>query len=211
MTAQISDEVVYHGKAHCIAGINGSGLFDPSRHGLRPAGFSSACWRGYHCTYEVADGTLLLTKVNMGLGGEDGAAAQRGEGPKLFGRIPKRYTIHGVSTNLRTGEVKTSWEPPDYLVEGLREPVPFTGGLLLGADFIEELYVHMGFHPAWKFRQVHELIFDKGGVTKEADRSAEMAEFREMLDGRPLEPSDPEDRAGVERWIRQCFSLEYKW
>ena len=69
MTAQISDLVVYRRKPHTIAGINGSGLFDPAMHGVRPAMISTACWRGFHCTYEVADGSLLLTKVNLGLGG----------------------------------------------------------------------------------------------------------------------------------------------
>jgi hypothetical protein len=69
----------------------------------------------------------------------------------------------------------------------------------------------MGFHPAYKFRQVHELVFEAGRVVKEADRSAEMAEFRDMLAGRPLQPGDPEDREAIERWVRRCFSLEYKW
>jgi hypothetical protein len=211
MTAQISDVVVYRGKPHTIAGVNGSGLFDPSDHSIQPIMISTACWRGYHCTYEVAEGSLLLTKLNIGLGEADRATAGRGEGPKLFGQVPRRYTVHGHSTNLRTGEVKTAWESSDFVCDGLRELVPFSGGLLLGDGFIRELYVHMGFHPAWKFREVHELIFEKGKVVKEADRTAEMAEFREMVAGRPLGPTDPEDREGIERWIRRCFSLQYKW
>ncbi len=211
MTAQISDEVIYRGKSYGIAGINGSGLFDPSEHGLNPAMISTACWRGYHCTYEVADGLLLLTKVNIGLGGEDLASAERGEGPLLFGKVPRRYTIHGRAENVRTGEVKTSWESSDFLVEGLRERIAFSGGLLLGRGFIREMYVHMGFHPAYKFREVHELLFEEGRVVKEADRSAEVAEFREMVADRPLGPTDPENREEIERWVKQCFSLEYKW
>jgi len=211
MTAQISDVVVYRGKPHGIAGVNGSGLFDPREHGIRPTMISTACWRGYHCTYEVAEGSLLLTTVNLGLGPEDQAAAERGEGPQLFGRVPRRYTVHGHRKDLRTGEVRTSWESSDFLCDGLREPVPFSGGLLLGGDFIPELYVHMGFHPAWKFREVHELLFEKGRVVREADRSAEMAEFREMVAGLPLGPTDPDNREEVKRWIERCFSLNYKW
>src|SRR5690349_13467960 len=108
MTAQISDRVVYRGKPHSFAGVNGSGLFDPTEHGVVPVSFSTACWRGYHCTYEVAGDSLLLTKVNIGLGESDRTAVERGEGPKLFGKMPKRHTIHGHSTKLSTGEVKTS-------------------------------------------------------------------------------------------------------
>jgi hypothetical protein len=207
MTAQISDLVVYRGKPHSIAGINGSGLFDPAEHGLRPIMFSTACWRGYHCTYEIADDTLLLTRVNIGLGEEDGALAGRGEGPKLFGQVPRRYTVHGYTV---TG-VKTSWESGDFRYDGLRAVVPFMGGLLLADDFLVELYVHMGFHPAWKFREVHELLFEQGRVVKEADRSAEMAEFRELLAGRPLGPSGPEKREAIERWVEPYFRQEYRW
>ena len=181
MTAQISDVVVYRSKPHSIAGINGARLFDPASHGIRPVMISTACWRGYHCTYEVAEDTLQLATVNIGLGPDDQAAAERGEGPLLFGKSPKRYTIRGHSTNVRTGEVKTSWESSDFRYDNLRAVVPFSGGLLLGHDFIQELYVHMGFHPAWKFRQVHEVLFENGQVVKAADRSAEMAEFRAMV------------------------------
>src|SRR5438093_278670 len=157
MTAQISDVVLYRAKPHSIAGINGSGLFDPTEHGLRPVPVSTACWRGYHCTYDVAGNTLLLRQVNIGLGEEDRALAERGDGPKLFGQVPRRYTIHGHSMDLSTGAVKSSWESNDFLYSGLLEVVPFSGGLLLGADFLWGLYVHLGFHPAWKFREVHEL------------------------------------------------------
>jgi hypothetical protein len=151
MTAQISDAVVYRGKPHNIAGINGSGQFDPTQQGIRPVVISSACWRGYHCTYEVADGSLLLTRVNIGLGEEDLAAAERGEGPRLFGQLPRRYPRHGIVTDPDTGEMCESsevWESSDFRYDGLRRVVPFSGGLLLGDDFLWDLYVHMGFHPA---------------------------------------------------------------
>ena len=211
MTAQISDQFIYRGKPHSLAGINGSGLFDPVEHGIQPVPISTACWRGYHCTYEVADGSLLLTKVNIGLDENDRALAERGEGPKLFGKVPHRYTVHGYSTDPDTGEEETNWQSPDFLYDGLREVVPFTGGLLLGNDFIRALYVHMGFHPAWKFRKVHEVLIEHGRVIKETDRSGEMAEFREMIGNRPLRPTDPDNRKEIERWVEQCFSLKYKW
>lgn len=44
--------------------------------------------------------------------------------------------------------------------------VPLSGGLLLGEGFIQELYVHMGFHPAWKYLHVIELIFEGGQLHK---------------------------------------------
>ncbi|MGH2607253.1 MAG: hypothetical protein ACRDG5_11745 [Anaerolineales bacterium] len=70
--------------------------------------------------------------------------------------------------------------------EGLNHPLPFTGGVLAGKDFIRKLYVHMGFHPAWKFATVHELRFEAGRLTGRADRSEAMARQREALEGKPL-------------------------
>lgn len=210
MTAQISDTFRYRKKPRSLAGVSGAGLFEPIQQGVQAVGWSTACWRGFHCSYEVADGSLLLTQVNLGLGGEDAAAAARGEGPMLFGRVPRRYTVRGHSTNLHTGEVKTSWESSDFVVGGLREVVPFTGGLLLGDGFIRAMYVHMGFHPAYKFREVRELVFDAGRLTEEHDRSAQMAEFREMLSARTLEPGERASPGEIEAWVKRCFSLEYK-
>jgi hypothetical protein len=204
MTAQISDVVGYRGKPHSIAGINGSGLFDPAEHGIQPVMISTACWRGYRCTYEV-DGSLFLTKVDIGLGEGDRALAERGEGPRLFGHLPLRYPDEDPTDLERLGASS------DFYYGGLREVMPFTGGLLLGHGFIRELYVHMGFHPAWKFREVHEVLFERGRVAKEADRSAEMAEFREMMAARPLGPTDPGKPEEILRWVERCFSLEYKW
>lgn len=54
--------------------------------------------------------------------------------------------------------------------------IPFSSGLLLGDGFIRELYVHMGFHPAWKFERVVELIFEGGQLTRSHDRSEQLAE-----------------------------------
>jgi hypothetical protein len=210
MTAQISDTIRYRKKPRALAGINGAGLFNPAQHGIKSAAISTACWRGYFCTYDVEDGALFLTEVHLGLGQEDAAAAARGEGPKLFGKIPRRYTKHGHRHDLRTGEVTTSWESSDFKVDDLREPVPFTGGLLLGDDFIREMYVHMGFHPAYKFRNVHELVFDSGRLVEEHDRSAQIAEFREMLSPASLEPGSRASQAEIERWVKRCFSQEYK-
>jgi hypothetical protein len=211
MTAQISDTFLYRKKPHALGGINGSGLFDPTQHGVEVAvDCCTACYRGFYCTYEVADSSLFLTQVNLFLSPDDEATAAHGEGPKLFGKVPRRYTIRGHFTNPATGEVKTSLESPDFVVDGFRELVPFTGGLLLGDGFIWEMHVHMGFAPAYKFRVVYELVFDAGRLTAEHDRSAQMAEFREMLLARSLRPDSTASEADILQWIKRCFSLEYK-
>jgi hypothetical protein len=172
MTAQIPDEVVWQGEEYALTGIDGGPLFDPAEHGLELRMISTACWRGHVCTYGVVSDRLELTSLTVGM--DDPPA-------ELLGAplVPSDY-----------GEIR--YQP-------LRLPIPFTGGLLIGAGFIHRLYVHMGFHPAWKYERVHELVFDAGRLTAHHDRSAAMAQVR--ADDPELEPGD---------WIRSTFDRTYR-
>jgi hypothetical protein len=187
MTAQFSDSVFYKRKEYVIAGVNGVGLFDPTQHGMAPVGKCSACWRGFLCEYGVHGQELRLDTLSIYL---------NNPAPTLFGVTP------------RAGGAILRF---DAEYKNLRQKVPYTGGLLIAKDFVRDLYVHMGFHPAWKYRTVHELIFEVGNLVKEADRSPEIARFREDVANRPLEPTGPFNEKEVRAWIEKCFSLKYKW
>jgi hypothetical protein len=193
MTAQVNDSILYRLEKYAIAGINGAGLFQPEDHGITPVAISTGCWRGYYCTYEVVDASLRLKQLHIGLNEQDQAAAERCEGPLLFGAGPS------YSESERC-----------FVYDGLQELIAFTGGLLLGAEFIWDFYVHMGFHPAWKYRTVHELIFEQGRLIGEADRSKDMAQLREGMANRSRESTDPNDRITLGEWIARCFSRDYK-
>src|SRR5262249_43099019 len=159
------------------------GLFDLRDLGLKPVAVCSACWRGFVSTYAVEGRRLLLDSV---------ATSLAEPSPPLFGVSATRRD----DDSLIFGTV----------YERLDHPISYTGGLLLADGFIEDLYVHMGFHPAWKYREVHELIFREGVLEQEADRSAEMAEFRDDVRERPLRPVPGAWDADVRRWIERCFS-----
>jgi hypothetical protein len=173
MTAQIPDTVVYRGHGeYALVGISGYGLFDPGEHGLRVGMIGTACWRGLLREYTVEDGQLFLTALELGVT----------EPPaELFGAHVRR----GRAAVYRPIQVRQ----------------PFTGGLLLGARFIHDLYVHMGHQPAWKYATVLELSFDDGQLASEHDRSELMARRRatyatrtsiDPLQGsNPLHPTDP--------------------
>lgn len=88
----------------------------------------------------------------------------------------------------------------------LRIPVPFSGGVLACDGFISPLYVHMGFHPAWKFEHAEELIFERGQLVRRADVSRELARVREVLTAHPLKPGTKDE---VEAWIARTFELDY--
>jgi hypothetical protein len=210
MTAQISDSVRYRGRDFSIAGVNGEGLFDPASVGLKVVMMSTACYRGFYCTYAVVEDALLLDRLTVGFNGHDRELAERGEGPRLFGKLPTREQRDCQVVNSKTKRIEPSKYWSDFHYDGLAAPVSFTGGLLIGADFIEEMYVHMGFHPAYKFRDVHELVFDKGKLVKAVDVSRAMAEFREDIANRPLQPTDPDNEREILAWIERTFSLKYR-
>ena len=192
MTAQYSDTVVYQGEEFDVGGVNGSGLFEPKDHGVEPASMCTACWRGCVCHYLVDGQRLTLNRLGLWLAGEQALQADQGVGPKLFGQVP-RCTSEQFGT---------------YLYADMHGPVAFTGGLLLVRGFIEDLYVHMGFHPAWKFKEVHELIFRDGLLLSGKDRSAEMDQLREGMGSRPVRHDSMTSMADD---IEKAFSLQYRW
>ena len=185
MTAQISDRLMYRDCDYSIVGWEGAAPFDPAAYGLEPIMFSTGCWQGYHCAYEVAPAAapdptavveqpekLVLTTVFIGLGGEQREAAERGAGPGLFGVVPRYSDSDGC-----------------FVYGGLTAELPFSGCLTLGRDFIWDQYVHMGFHPPWKYRTVLDLTFEAGRLVQAVDRSEDMSRLRASVDGgSPLSP-----------------------
>jgi len=162
MTAQASDSVLCRDQEFSLTGWEGAGLFEPGQYGLHPVQVSTGNWLGYICTYAVSDNVLRLERLEIGFGADDRAAARRGEGPPLFGVRP-RLT-----------------EQDSYaLYEHLDQAIAFSGTLTLGADFVWDTYVHMGFHPPWKHRVVWDLTFEAGKLVGATDRSADMARMRE--------------------------------
>ena len=75
---------------------------------------------------------------------------------------------------------QTKYDEFNNHYKGLNFNLEYTGRVLLANEFIENLYEHMGFHPAWKYSTVIELVFDNGYLTAEYDCSERMAEICEM-------------------------------
>ncbi|MCP2341236.1 hypothetical protein [Actinomadura rupiterrae] len=180
MTGQIPDSVQYRGHSYSLTGQEGEGLFDPADHGIQPAVMSTACWRGFICEYTVVDGGLVLTELQLSV---------EGDPPTLFGVAPERDELR------------------DLIYRNLREPVRFTGRLLLGREFIDGLYVHMGFQSSWKYQDVQELEFENGHLTAVHDRSAEAAQRRAAPDPADAPPAHTDSEA-VQDWIKKTFSQD---
>ena len=121
----------------------------------------------------------------------------------LFDSEPPKVELHSGRW-LRTGKLSRCVK-----YEAMSVPMKFTGGILACDGFIEEHYVHMGFHPAWNFEHVEELLFEDGKLMNRENVSHKLAETRKDLVANSLEPDFDPPSAKVLEWIKNAFSLEY--
>jgi hypothetical protein len=192
MTAQTPDTVTWSGARWHLAGYDGAGLFDPEEHGLRPFMLSTANWRGFVCRYAFTDDRLVLDRLEIGLRDAQLAEARAGRGPLLGGVAPAGGP-----------------EGFQFTYEDVGLPIAYTGTLLLADGFIQELYVHMGFHPAWKYERVTELHLVGGVLERSEDVSDRYARVRANPDPGDLPPPRGADGNRVSRWIASVFDRSY--
>ena len=186
MTAQMPDSFLLQDKKYSIAGVNGVGLYVPQEHNLEPLPRITSCWRGYVCTYKSPEDKLVLDTLQVNLGRA---------GPPIEGVEP-------VFSNSCLF---------DNTYKEMDLPVNFTGGLLVADGFVHDLYVHMGFHPAWKYETVFELVVSQGRVLETSDVSREMSELRTKLKRQPLEPGQDASSQDVSEWIASTFRRSYRF
>ena len=191
MTAQIPDEVEYRAGRYAVTAVDGTGLFDPARHGLEPQAMSTACWRGFICAYRVEQGVLRLSHLEIALDPVEGEAPL-----ELFGRAGYRLPESGDVAH------PEAWHyDPDA-------PVGFTGRLLLGDGDAAGPYLNMGFLPAWYYEDIRELTFTAGRLTAESDLSASVARLRETLAEGGAQPAPGES---TREWVTRTFSLSFDY
>ena len=214
MTAQIHDKVLYEGESYALVGLRGAGFFNVKDFGMTPRASVSFWHRAHTCFYMVHTQQLLLEKLTVSLAVND-------EPPLLNGIAATSSKQRATSAGKSKTSTKSDEPDPNstkkanhlkglpivWVYENVNLPIDFTGGLLLGRDFIEELYVHMGFHPAWKYREVHELVFENGVLQSQKDCSQDLKQVRLNLAGKDRPTSNSDD--DVKRWIGDCFSLKY--
>jgi hypothetical protein len=186
MTAQMTDSCLMEDQHFSIVGLNGSELFDPHVHEMNPLPRITSCWRGYVCTYKTLHNKLLLSELKINLGQP---------GPVL-------------------NDVSPVFEPKstfDNIYGELNLSMGFTGGILIAYGFLRELYVHMGFHPAWKYETVFELNFSQGNMIERRDISQQMAELRHKMTRQPLQPGADASKQELEAWIASTFKMDYRF
>lgn len=193
MTAQINDSVVLEGTRYSLVGIEGDRLFEPAQVGLKTEMMSTACYRGFYCTYAIRASQLVLAELTFRVAHLKELALKSGR-EKVFGRSPK--TKEGPFGGL--------------CIDDLSEPIHFSGGLLLGADFIQDLYVHMGFQAPYNYRNVWELLLEDGVVLEMHDRSEKIAEYRQTIGSGGAEDAPSMTDGEAQEWIKRTFSRKYR-
>ncbi len=196
MTAQINDAFHLDGDDYSLAGISEGDLFDPSLLGLKPTGTCTACWRGYQAVFGIDTNRLILQTLHVNLISDT----------KSYSRIPGPG-INGVTPTDAEGE--HDWFNNHY--NNINYHLEYSGGLLIANGFIRDLYIHMGFHPAWKYKCVRELLFENGRLTSNTDRSAQMAEIRQsFLATRDTSHSSRmPSRNEIEQFVERAFDRRY--
>lgn len=200
MTVQIADRIHYDGVTYALAGICGAPLFEPQQIGITPIPISTACQRGYHCDYIVEERQLSLSRIVIGLKAGDVKLGR----VRMFGQQPQL----DPSLVLRQGD-SIGIHPADHEVTDIREPVKFTGGLLLGSDVRREIHRHLWFHPGYQYRYVIELVFDDGRMTHAFDRSDQAALIRDLIGKTRLGDTDSPSTRELQKLIEESFCLDY--
>lgn len=193
MTAQLRDTVEYRKHAFELAAVRGTGLFEPSAHGLTPWSMSTACQRGFLCRYRVADKKLQLEELRIGLSAQEEQAVQEGRGTPLSGQLPSYLS----ETHERV------------IYTRLRAPVAFTGGLLVVDGFTRGVPYHDGLHPAWSRKRIQELLFEGGRLVEERDCGEVMTRVRERVREKSLQLDLAPHRAQLAEWLTDAFRLDY--
>jgi hypothetical protein len=186
MTAQINDSFLFQDQKFSLVGVNGGELFNPAAYDMQPLPRITSCWRGYVCTYQTQSSKLLLDTLQINLGQE---------GP-LINHLQSIFSTAGTFDNV---------------YHDLNLHIDFTGGMLVASGFLQELYVHMGFHPVWKYETVHELVFSQGTLLETKDVSRQMAELRDKMIRQPLQPGMGASRQKLEDWIASTFKRSYRF
>lgn len=172
---------MYKDEEYALLGRQGEGLPTPQDFGLEPHGSCTACWRGYVLTFAIVEEELRLETLAFNTRNET---------------FPK---INGIEAGPSEGFFQ-------YAYEGLGLKTKFTGRLMIGKDFMQQYYVHMGFQRPMGYKTVYEFEVKEGDIIEVRDLSPKMAEQREQD---PTRGARPGRGQSVKSWIEKTFSQDY--
>ncbi len=151
MTAQISDTFLFKDDEYSLIGMQGGDLVSPDQFGMEPEMMHTACYRGFYATYELTEEALYLRELTLREKNENYLPIE--------GSKPEKAEYQATYRDLSVR-------------------VCFTGKIRLAKDFIEELYIHMGYQKPTAFETVLDIALKDGQVTEIKDRSRDIEQKR---------------------------------
>ncbi|MHA2034891.1 MAG: hypothetical protein ACW98X_00570 [Promethearchaeota archaeon] len=181
MTGQIPDEIMLNDENFSLVGVQGQNLPTPEKFGVAPYSSCTACWRGYVMRYILKNDQLFLNEMDI----------NADDPPKLNGVEPQKGN-RLFKYNYQNLNIKTN----------------FTGNLLLAKDFIDSMYIHMGFQRPLAFQTIVEINLKEGNVISVKDLSKKLERLRNED---PYKDAQPNSRSHKDTrdWIERAFSLDY--
>ncbi len=174
MTAQIPDTFLVKGDEYSLIGMSGAHLVSPEQFGMEPEMIHTACYRGFFAMYELTEEALYLRELTLR--------------EKNKNYLP----IEGIEP--AKGDYQATYH-------GLSVVVPFTGRIRLAKDFIDELYIHMGYQKPTAFKTVLDITLKDGRINEIKDRSQEMEQKRGSFKKRY-------ESGNISQAIEEAFSLD---
>jgi len=201
MTAQIHDSLYYKRKEYDISAIeHPSDFFDIHSLGFRPRMMHTACYRGYVATFVVRRKHLYLDKLSVN------------DHSKSLIPINNKMPQPSRPPDDEEYDEKMIYSGRNREYIDIALPLLYTGSIIITDDFIEELYVHMGFQAPYKFLTVLQLTFKDGLLVSTNDLSSIAATIRERIEADTLDDeTDERDIFDIcsEEWVMDCFDISF--
>lgn len=207
MTAQISDDIYFQGKKYGIVSLDSPELLniDWKKYGIKPTFATTACWAGYWCGFRANKDGVFLTDAYIHCDNDEDYTPIEGILPqpvryrkaKVFSADKEKYEL--IPENMGHRHYK-----------GLHIRMQYRGKILLGRDFDDRYYVHMGFQDPFAYKTLIELTYDdSGNLADIKDLSDWAAEKRR--ENPPEDYLEEEDEKFLEnsmKWINDKFDLK---
>ncbi len=189
MTAQMSDIFYVKEKKYFLVAMSELIGFDPRKYGIIPAPISTACWRGYLCVYDVTQKRLYLRDLYIN--------SKNSVYPDIncVCAFPKAKSDIGLFGGA-------------HWYGHLNIPIEYSGKILIGNDFIQEYYIHMGFQMPWSYKNLIELDFENGVLTNTVNHSEAARKIRKEIIRSPEEFKKALYGKNSADFIKKCFSTD---
>ena len=68
-----------------------------------------------------------------------------------------------------------------HYYKGINIKIPYTGKIVVGKDFLQEYYIHMGYQRAWSYKVLKEFSFEDGVLVDVVDHSDMAKKLRQQI------------------------------